>query len=110
MLTDGELPGVPRVRLRRPEGRLADNHPLTQKLVRLNAAPQRALGGDLYRIGGERQRWDAKSLDMRLPAAGSANCLSGMFRQAGDDGRFTSRCGVVGAPHLQHLAYPRLKP
>src|SRR5260370_33427345 len=50
MLTDGELAGV-----------VTDNPPLTQKLVRLDAAPQRALGGDLYRVGGDGQRGDAKS-------------------------------------------------
>ena len=56
MPTDGELAGV-----------IADNHPLAQKVVRVDAAPQRAFGSDLDRVGGNRQRSDAEPSEMRLP-------------------------------------------
>ena len=45
MLTDRELAGV-----------IADNHGVAQKVMRLNAAPQRAFGGDLHRVGCDRER------------------------------------------------------
>ena len=51
MAAHGELPGIPRVRLRRPEGRLAQHHGIAQEAVRVDAAPDRPFGGDLHRIG-----------------------------------------------------------
>ena len=56
MLTDSELAGV-----------IADNHRVMEKPMRLDAAPQRALGGDLRWVGSDRQRRDAQPLKMRLP-------------------------------------------
>src|SRR6267142_6483093 len=44
VLTDVELPGI-----------VADNHGVGQEAVRLDAAPQRSLGGDQHRIGVDLQ-------------------------------------------------------
>ena len=45
MPANGKLPGAPRVRLRRPEDRLADNHHVAQQPVCVDTAPQRRFGG-----------------------------------------------------------------
>lgn len=49
VLADGELAGI-----------VADSHRVTQKFMRMNAAPQRALGGDLHRVGSDSKRGDAQ--------------------------------------------------
>ena len=57
--TDRELAGV-----------IADNHGVAEKVMRLNAAPQRPFRGDLHRVGFTVELGDAKPLEMRLPGAG----------------------------------------
>jgi hypothetical protein len=75
VLTDGELAGI-----------VADNHALAQKVMRRNAAPQRALGGDLYRVGGDNECRDAALLEMRLPGGWIGKLLVRVRCEAGDDG------------------------
>ena len=89
MSTDGELAGV-----------VADNHPLTQELVGMDAAPQRALSRNLDRVWDDPQHGDAKPLEMRLPARRVGKLLVRVFRQAGDDG--------PGERTLAHVAQRRL--
>jgi len=56
MAADGELAGI-----------VAEDDGITQQPVCPDTAPQRTLGGDLHRIGGDRQRGDAEPLKMREP-------------------------------------------
>ena len=56
VLADIELAGI-----------VADDDGVGQKAVRLDAAPQRALGGDPDRIGIDLERRDAELLEMRAP-------------------------------------------
>ena len=67
MATDGELAGV-----------IADNDRVTQKFVRVDAAPQRALGGDLDRVGSDVELGDAQPLQMRLPGRRISELFVGM--------------------------------
>src|SRR3712207_7112588 len=46
---------------------VGDDHRLGQQPVRLDRAPERALGGDPYRLGGDRQTVDAERREVRLP-------------------------------------------
>jgi hypothetical protein len=89
VLTDGKLSGV-----------VTDNHPLTQKVMRLDAAPQRPLGGDLHRVGCYRQRGDPKLLQMRLPGRRIGKLLVRVFRQASDDGSGERTLAHVAQCHI----------
>ena len=73
MLTDGELTGI-----------VADNHRVAQKLVGLDAAPQRPLGGDLHRVGRDGELGDAEPLKMRLPRRRVGKLLVRVRRETGD--------------------------
>ena len=72
MLTDGKLAGA-----------VADDHRIAQKAMRLDAAPQRRLGGDLGRIRGEAQRRNPAPFEMRLPRGGIGEPVVGMLGEAG---------------------------
>jgi hypothetical protein len=85
MVADSELAGV-----------VADNYSLLQKTVHLDAAPQRAFGRDLHRIGCRRQLRDPKLVKMRLPGSGIGKPLVRVCRGAGDDG--------LGKCSLAHIA------
>jgi len=58
VLTDVELPGI-----------IADNHGVGQEAVRLDAAPQRSLGGDQHRIGVDLQSRDAELFKVAFQAS-----------------------------------------
>ena len=75
VLADGKLSGIPRIRLRQPEGRLAQHHGIAQEVVRVNAAPNcspsfrsgQAFGCDQHRIRGCGQFGEAEPVEMRRP-------------------------------------------
>ena len=75
MLTDGELAGI-----------VADNHRVTQKLMRLDAAPERPLGGDLCWVGSDGERRDAEPRKMRLPSGRVGKPLVRVLGETGNDG------------------------
>jgi len=56
MPADVELPRI-----------IAQDYGIAQEFVRLNAAPQRALGGDPDWIGRDFQRGEAEPVEMRQP-------------------------------------------
>ena len=85
MFADSELADV-----------VADNHSLLQKTVHLNAAPQRAFGRDLHRVGCHRQLRHPKLLKMRLPGRGIGKLLVRVCCEAGDGG--------LGKRSLAHIA------
>lgn len=81
-LSDVELPGV-----------VAQHHAVGEQPVRVDAAPQGALGGDAYRVRRDVQRGETEPVEVRQPG-----CLIGEFRprlrrQAGDQ-----RQGDVSSP------------
>ena len=55
-LTNRELPGI-----------VTQHDGIAEEFVRLNAAPQRALGGDPDRLGRDLQRVEAQPVEMRQP-------------------------------------------
>jgi hypothetical protein len=57
-------------------GIVSDDDRVGEQAMGLDAAPQRPFGGDLHRIGADRERGDAEPVEMRLPTAASANHLS----------------------------------
>ena len=48
-------------------GIVADDHRVAEQAVRLDAAPQRAFGGDQHGIGRDLERRDAEPVEMGLP-------------------------------------------
>src|ERR1700760_2394926 len=74
MPPDGELTGI-----------VADHNRLAQKTMRLNAAPERALSGDLHRVWGDPQSTDAKAVEMRLPGGLIDKSRLPMGSQLSDD-------------------------
>src|SRR3954454_3705487 len=46
---------------------ITDDHRLVEEAMRGHRPPQRALGGDAHRIGGDRKCGDAELLQMALP-------------------------------------------
>jgi len=54
--TDVELPGI-----------VTQNHGVAQEFMRLNATPQRALGGDPDRVRADLQCVEAQPIEMRPP-------------------------------------------
>ncbi len=70
---DVELPGV-----------VTDDDGVGQEAMRLDAAPQGALGGDHDRIGVDLESRDAESVEMRGPGDLGGEDPLGMFGQAGD--------------------------
>ena len=73
MLADIELTGV-----------VTDNHRVGQKAMRLDAAPQRSLGGNHDGIGIDPESHYAKPVEMRSPGCLIGEDPIGMFGQAGD--------------------------
>src|SRR5215472_10300663 len=63
--------------------------------MRLNAAPERALSGDLHRVWGDPQSADAKAIEMRLPGGLIDKPRLSMGRQLTDD-----RPGERPAAHI----------
>ena len=74
MLADSELAGV-----------IADDHHIAQESVRLDAAPQRAFGGDANRVGSDLQSTDAKAIEMHLPGRLIGELRLPVFRKLIDD-------------------------
>jgi hypothetical protein len=68
VLADVELPRVPRVRLRRPEGRLADHDRFAEEPVCVHCTPQRPLGGRAYRVGRHWQIGNDEALKVARPS------------------------------------------
>jgi hypothetical protein len=64
---------------------LANQNGVRQEAVRLDAAPQRSLGGDQRRVGRHRQRRDAKPIEVGLPGGLIGEGLVGMLGQTLDD-------------------------
>jgi hypothetical protein len=89
MVSDVELAGV-----------IADDDHVAEKLVRVDTAPQRALGGDLHRVGGHGQRGDAEPFKMRLPGRRIGKLLLGMLRQPGNGGSGEGMFVHVGQSRL----------
>src|SRR5215469_13460601 len=73
MLTDGELTGI-----------VADNHRVAQKLMSLDAAPERPLGSDLHRVGRDGERSDAEPLKVCSPRRCVGKLLVWVRRETGD--------------------------
>src|SRR5882757_568849 len=80
VLTDVELTGV-----------VADDDGIWQKAMRLDAAPQGALGGNHDRIGRDLESRDAKSVEMCGPGAPIGEDFVLMFGQSGDTGPASAR-------------------
>ena len=72
MLADIELTGV-----------VADNDGVRQKTMRLDAAPQGALGGDRHGIWAQSR--DAQPVEMGVPRRAIGEDAIGMLGQAADD-------------------------
>jgi len=70
---DVKLPGV-----------IAQNHRVAQKLMRLNAAPQRRFGGNPDRVGRDLQRGEAEPVEMRQPRGLISEPRLWSRRQKGD--------------------------
>ena len=70
--TDVELAGI-----------VADDHGILEEAMGFDAAPQRALGGDLDRIG-RHEGGDAEPVEMRLPGGRIGKLRVGVAGQAGD--------------------------
>src|SRR5258708_25226773 len=77
MLTDVELPRV-----------ITQNHGIAQEFVRLNATPQRTLGGDPDRLGRDLQRVEVQPVEMRLPGGLAAEPRLRFGLQTGERGRW----------------------
>src|SRR5262249_11914446 len=73
MLADVKLTGV-----------VADNHGVGQEAMRLDAAPQRSLGGHHKGIGMALESRNAKPIEMRGPGSLIGEDPVGMFGEAGD--------------------------
>ena len=76
VLADVELPGV-----------IAQHHGVAEELMRLNAAPQGALGGDAYWVGRDVQLGEAEPVEMRQPGFLIGEGCLRLRRQAGDQRR-----------------------
>ncbi len=75
VLANGELASI-----------IADNHHLAQQPVCLDAAPQRAFGGNTDRVGRDLQCADAEAVEMRLPGRLIGEPHLSMGGQPMDDG------------------------
>jgi len=73
VLADVELTGI-----------IADNHGVGQKAMRLDAAPQRPLGGDQHRIGIDPKRRDAELFKVCVPSLLIGEVAVGVFGQASE--------------------------
>ena len=85
MLTDIELAGI-----------VADDHGVGQQAMRLDAAPQGALGGDQHGIGIDAESRDAEPVEMGVPGRAIGEGAIGMLGQAGDDGSGERPCAHIG--------------
>ena len=81
--------------------------------MRVNAAPECALGGDLYRVGRDPQSADPEAIKMGLPGGLVGEMSVWLTRQLADD-RPSQRptthiaCGgvvdhIIGVPGTQHV-------
>ena len=70
MATDVELAGI-----------VADDHGILEEAMGLDAAPQRALGGDLDRIRRHVESGDVEPTQMRQPCGPIGEALVVMFGQ-----------------------------
>ena len=84
MPSDGELTGI-----------ITDHDSVMQEAVRVNAAPQRALGGDLHRVWGDPQSADAEAVEMSLPGGLVGEVPLWLSCQLADD-----RSGQCAATHI----------
>ena len=71
--TDVELPGI-----------VAQHHGIAQEFVRVDAAPDRSLGGDLHRIGRRGQCGEAEPVEMCRPGGLIGEDRLRFRRQTGD--------------------------
>jgi hypothetical protein len=81
---DAELPGL-----------VADDHRVPEQAMGVDAAPERALGGELDRIGGHRQPCEAGRLQVRPPRRFVGEALGRRPLEPVDDG-----AGEVVRPHV----------
>ena len=84
VLAEAELAGI-----------VGDDHRPGQQAMRLDRAPERALGGDPHRVGGDRQAVDAEGGEVRLPGGLVGKDLRRMRRQ-----EFDHRPGQGTAAHI----------
>jgi hypothetical protein len=71
-------------------GSIADDHGVGQQAMRLDAAPQGAIGGNQHGIGIDLEGGDAEPIEMCVPSRPIGESAIGMLGKAGDDG---SGCG-----------------
>ena len=76
MMADVELSGI-----------IAQHHGVAEEFVRLNAAPQSALGGDPHRVGRDVERGEAEPVEMRQPSCLIGEACLWFGHQAGDQRR-----------------------
>ena len=70
-----ELPGI-----------VAQHHGITQEVVRVDAAPDGAFGGDLHRVWRRAQNGEAKPVEMRRPCGLIGKGRFRLLSQPGDQG------------------------
>jgi len=75
VLADRELSGI-----------IAQHHGITQEVMRVDAAPDGAFGGDLYGVGRCGQGGEAEPFEMRRPGGLIGERGFRLFRQAGNQG------------------------
>ena len=73
VLTNRELPGI-----------IAQHHGIAQEVVRVDAAPDRSLGGDLHRIGRRGQCGEAEPVKLCRPGGLIGEDRLRLRRQTGD--------------------------
>ena len=97
---DVELPGVPRVRLRRPEDRLTDHDRFAEEPVCVHRTPERPLGGHAYRVGRHWQIGNAEALKVARPSflVGKSPPL---VRRQSLDQRSGHACPCEGGGHVR---------
>ena len=72
-------------------GVVGQDHRVGQEPMRLDAAPDRTFGGDLDRIGRDRQRGDAEPLEMPQPGRLVREVPLGMLGQLAITGPASAR-------------------
>src|SRR3954466_4255304 len=91
-------------------GIIAQHHGVAEKFVRLNAAPQSALGGDTNRVGRHRQRGEAEPVEVCQPSGLIAELRLRLSRQASDQRRRQMRghrVALIEAESGKRYATPR---
>ena len=74
MLTNRELPGI-----------ITQHHSIAQEVVRVDAAPDRSLSGDLNRIGCRGQCGEAEPVKLCRPAGLIGEVSLRLLRQTGNE-------------------------